>query len=126
MLSGRPLPLPRLGPVGLGVLRRREVRLTGPPVSLREGPPCAGVVTHPAGDGPLELVGGFFRMCALTARALFLPPFQWRETLQQGWFITSVAIIPTIAVAIPLTVLLDTHGGDLYQSGPAAYLASLT
>ena len=25
-----------------------------------------------------------------------------------------------------LTVLLDTHGGDLYQSGPAAYLASLT
>ena len=24
------------------------------------------------------------------------------------------------------TVLLDTHGGDLYQSGPAAYLASLT
>ena len=24
----------------------------------------------------------------------------------------------------PLTVLLDTHGGDLYRSGPAAYLAS--
>lgn len=24
----------------------------------------------------------------------------------------------------PLTVILDTHGGDLYQSGPAAYLAS--
>lgn len=24
----------------------------------------------------------------------------------------------------PLTVLLDTHGGDLYQSGPAAYLAN--
>lgn len=25
----------------------------------------------------------------------------------------------------PLTVLLDAHGGDLYESGPAAYLASL-
>ena len=25
----------------------------------------------------------------------------------------------------PLTVILDAHGGDLYQSGPAAYLASL-
>ncbi len=25
---------------------------------------------------------------------------------------------------MPLTVLLDPHGGDLYQSGPAAYLAS--
>ena len=24
----------------------------------------------------------------------------------------------------PLTVILDTHGGDLYESGPAAYLAS--
>ena len=23
----------------------------------------------------------------------------------------------------PLTVILDTHGGDLYESGPAAYLA---
>ena len=26
----------------------------------------------------------------------------------------------------PLTVILDTHGGDLYESGPAAYLASLS
>ena len=25
---------------------------------------------------------------------------------------------------LPLTVILDAHGGDLYQSGPAAYLAS--
>ena len=26
---------------------------------------------------------------------------------------------------LPLTVILDSHGGNLYQSGPAAYLASL-
>ena len=26
---------------------------------------------------------------------------------------------------MPLTVILDSVGGDLYQSGPAAYLASL-
>ena len=25
---------------------------------------------------------------------------------------------------MPLTVLLDAHGGDLYESGPAAYLAT--
>ena len=25
---------------------------------------------------------------------------------------------------MPLTVILDAHGGDLYESGPAAYLAS--
>lgn len=28
-------------------------------------------------------------------------------------------------VDMPLTVILDAHGGDLYESGPAAYLASL-
>lgn len=27
---------------------------------------------------------------------------------------------------MPLTVLLDAHGGDLYESGPAAYLQSLS
>ena len=26
---------------------------------------------------------------------------------------------------MPLTVILDSAGGDLYESGPAAYLASL-
>lgn len=27
---------------------------------------------------------------------------------------------------MPLTVILDAHGGDLYESGPAAYLAAQT
>lgn len=79
------------------------------------------------------MVGGFFRMCALTARALFVAPFQWRETLQQGWFITSVAIIPTIAVAIPLTVLLVftlnillAQFGAADVSGAGAGIAAVT
>ncbi|MEB3051105.1 ABC transporter permease [Mycolicibacter sp. MYC123] len=79
------------------------------------------------------MVGGFFRMCALTARALFQPPFQWRETVQQGWFITSVAIIPTIAVAIPLTVLLVftlnillAQFGAADVSGAGAGIAAVT
>ncbi len=57
-------------------------------------------------DGPLTLVGGFFRMCVLTAKALFVPPFQWREFILMCWFVMRVAILPTIAVSIPLTVLL--------------------
>ncbi len=72
-------------------------------------------------------------MCALTARALFKRPFQWRETLQQGWFITSVAIIPTIAVAIPLTVLLVftlnillAQFGAADVSGAGAGIAAVT
>jgi len=82
---------------------------------------------------PLIMVGGFFRMCALAARALFVRPFQWRETLQQGWFITSVAIIPTIAVAIPLTVLLVftlnillAQFGAADVSGAGAGIAAVT
>src|SRR6201981_1157648 len=53
----------------------------------------------------LEAVGGFFRMCVLTGKAL-LKPFQWREFILQGWFLMRVSFLPTIAVSIPLTVLL--------------------
>jgi phospholipid/cholesterol/gamma-HCH transport system permease protein len=55
---------------------------------------------------PLRTVGGFSRMCVLAGKALFRRPFQWRETILQGWFIMNVSIGPTIAVSIPLTVLL--------------------
>ena len=55
---------------------------------------------------PLELVGGFFRMCVLTGKALFRRPFQWREFILQSWFLMRVAFLPTLAVSIPLTVLL--------------------
>ena len=34
------------------------------------------------------------------------------------------AVRKLVVKDFPLTVLLDAHGGDLYQSGPAAYLAS--
>jgi phospholipid/cholesterol/gamma-HCH transport system permease protein len=55
---------------------------------------------------PLVLVGGFFRMCALTGKALFRRPFQWHECVSQSWFVMRVALWPTIFVSIPLTVLL--------------------
>ena len=32
------------------------------------------------------------------------------------------AVRRLIVKDMPLTVILDAHGGDLYQSGPAAYL----
>ena len=44
-------------------------------------------------------------MCVLTGKAL-LKPFQWREFILQGWFLMRVSFLPTIAVSIPLTVLL--------------------
>jgi phospholipid/cholesterol/gamma-HCH transport system permease protein len=42
----------------------------------------------------------------LTGKALFKPPFQWREFILQSWFLFRVAFLPTLAVSIPLTVLL--------------------
>ena len=57
--------------------------------------------TRPA----LEAVGGFTRMCVLTARGL-LRPFQWREFILQSWFLFRVSFLPTLAVSAPLTVLL--------------------
>ncbi|EUA43252.1 putative conserved membrane protein [Mycobacterium xenopi 3993] len=60
-----------------------------------------------------------FRMCVLTGKALFRVPFQWREFILQCWFIMRVGILPTIAVSIPLTVLLIfTLNVLLAQAGP--------
>ena len=52
-----------------------------------------------------EVVGGFFRMCVLTGKAL-MKPFEWREFILNGWFLMRVSLLPTIAVSIPETVLL--------------------
>lgn len=57
-------------------------------------------------DPTFDAVGSFFSMCVHTGKALFRKPFQWRELLLQAWFIMSVSFLPTIAVSVPLTVLI--------------------
>ncbi|MGO9926089.1 MAG: ABC transporter permease, partial [Mycobacterium sp.] len=32
----------------------------------------------------VDAVGGFYRTCVLTGKALFRRPFQWREAIEQG------------------------------------------
>jgi phospholipid/cholesterol/gamma-HCH transport system permease protein len=69
---------------------------------------------------PMLLLGGFFRMCVLTAKAVTQRPYQWREFVQQCWFIITVAIFPTMAVSIPVTVLfVFTFNILLIQVGAA-------
>src|SRR3984893_16996587 len=79
-----------------------------------------------------EAVGGFFRMCSLTGRAL-LKPFEWREFIWNGWFLMRVSLLPTIAVSIPETVLLIftlnvllAEFGAADVSGAGAGLAAVT
>src|SRR5271169_628664 len=80
----------------------------------------------------LEAVGGYFRMCVLTAKAL-ARPFQWREFLLQSWFLFRVSFLPTLAISIPLTVLiiftlnmLLTEFGAADISGAGAALGAVT
>ena len=55
--------------------------------------------------GPLQAMGGFFKMCLLTGKALGRP-FEGKEFVQYSWFLMSVALLPTFAMSIPLTVLI--------------------
>jgi phospholipid/cholesterol/gamma-HCH transport system permease protein len=85
--------------------------------------------TRPA----LEAIGSFVHMCVLTALGTFRRPFQWREFLLQSWFLFRVSFLATLAVSIPLTVLLIftlnillAEFGAADVSGAGAGLAAVT
>ncbi|GAA2549038.1 MlaE family ABC transporter permease [Mycolicibacterium diernhoferi] len=84
-------------------------------------------------DKPLTMVGGFFKMSVLTGKALLTRPFQWKEFVLQSWFLIRVAFLPTLAVSIPLTVLiiftlniLLAEFGAADVSGAGAALGAVT
>lgn len=81
---------------------------------------------------PLGQVASFTQMCVLTGKAL-ARPFQWREFILQGWFLLGVSFLPTVMVAIPLTVLiiftlniLLAEFGAADVSGAGAALGAVT
>lgn len=55
---------------------------------------------------PLRSIGGFYAMAMDTLVAMFTRPLAWREFFLQTWFVARVAIIPTLLLAIPFTVLV--------------------
>lgn len=86
-----------------------------------------------ATDSILEALGGFFQMCFETFAALRTRPFQWREFVLQSWFIVRVALVPTLLVALPFTVLvvftlnvLLVEFGAADLSGAGAGLGAVT
>ncbi|MFD2473575.1 MlaE family ABC transporter permease [Amycolatopsis silviterrae] len=68
-------------------------------------------------------VGGFYSMTAETARSMFRRPFQWRELLNQAWFIASVSVVPTLMVAIPFCVIIVFQLNQLLTEMGATDLA---
>ncbi|MUL82786.1 ABC transporter permease [Mycobacterium sp. CBMA247] len=97
--------------------------------------PADGLVGYVRGqlEKPLAMVGGFFKMSVLTGKALLTRPFQWKEFVLQSWFLIRVAFLPTLAVSIPLTVLiiftlniLLAEFGAADVSGAGAALGAVT
>ncbi|KHL16362.1 UNVERIFIED_CONTAM: ABC transporter permease [Mumia flava] len=81
---------------------------------------------------PIGTAGKLFAFGADAVLAMFRRPFQFREMIQQAWFIASVTIIPTALVAIPFGAVIALQAGSLIQqfgaqsfTGSAAVLAVL-
>jgi phospholipid/cholesterol/gamma-HCH transport system permease protein len=79
---------------------------------------------------PLATAGKLFAFGADVVVGTFRRPFQFREFIQQAWFIASVTIIPTALVAIPFGAVIALQAGSLIQqfgaqsfTGSAAVLA---
>src|ERR1700737_3354597 len=71
---------------------------------------------------PLRSLGEFFRMAWETLTLIPRRPFAWREFLIQSWFVARVALLPTLMLAIPFTVLaVFTFNLLLVEFGAADY-----
>ena len=59
--------------------------------------------------GPGELA----LMVVEVTKLIFTRPFQFREFLEQAWFVTSVTLMPTILVSIPFGAVISLQVGSL-------------
>jgi phospholipid/cholesterol/gamma-HCH transport system permease protein len=63
--------------------------------------------------GGVKQAGRLFALFLDVARLTFKRPFQFREFIEQSWFIASVTIIPTSLVAIPFGAVIALQLGSL-------------
>jgi phospholipid/cholesterol/gamma-HCH transport system permease protein len=59
--------------------------------------------------GPGEITA----MVVDVTKLIFTKPFQFREFVEQAWFITSVTLLPTILVSIPFGAVISLQVGNL-------------
>jgi phospholipid/cholesterol/gamma-HCH transport system permease protein len=79
---------------------------------------------------PLRQTGALFALAGSVLRLTFRRPFQFRELVEQFWFIASVTILPTALVSVPFGAVIILQVGSLTQqlsaesfSGAASVLA---
>ncbi len=74
---------------------------------------------------PVGTAGSLFAFGLDVGRAVFRRPFQFREFIQQAWFIASVTIVPTALVAIPFGAVIALQvGGLVAQFGAQSFVGS--
>src|SRR3954467_563981 len=80
--------------------------------------------------GGVRQAGRLFALFLDVGRLTFRRPFQFREFIEQSWFIASVTILPTALVAIPFGAVVALQLGSLIVqlgaqsfTGAAAVLA---
>ncbi|MGV9669177.1 MlaE family ABC transporter permease [Gordonia sp. NPDC003504] len=75
-----------------------------------------------AGTSALAQTGNIVQLFVDVARQTFVRPFQFREFIQQAWFIASVTILPTALIAIPFGAIVSLQTGSLIkQLGAESY-----
>jgi phospholipid/cholesterol/gamma-HCH transport system permease protein len=70
--------------------------------------------------------GEFAALVLDTARVSVRRPFQWREFVQQSWFIVSVSALPTALVSIPFGAVLALQAGNLIRQFGAQSFSGAT
>jgi phospholipid/cholesterol/gamma-HCH transport system permease protein len=59
--------------------------------------------------------GNIFALLIDVLRKTFRRPFEWREFIEQSWFIASVSILPSALVAIPFGAVVARQTGSLIK-----------
>ncbi len=65
--------------------------------------------------GALTQTGNIVELMMDVIRNTFRRPFQFREFIEQAWFIASVTILPTALVAIPFGAVVSLQTGSLIK-----------
>ncbi|WP_157084237.1 MlaE family ABC transporter permease [Millisia brevis] len=68
-----------------------------------------------SGTAALTQAGNIVELAVDVARKTFQRPFQFREFIEQAWFIASVTILPTALVAIPFGAVVSLQTGSLIK-----------
>jgi phospholipid/cholesterol/gamma-HCH transport system permease protein len=75
--------------------------------------------------GGVRQAGRLFAMFLDVARLTFKRPWQFREFIEQSWFIASVTIVPTSLVAIPFGAVIALQlGGLATQIGAQSFVGA--